>query len=295
MLAPMTTAFIYTLLSVSAISLVSLIGLFGLSLKERLLKSSLFALVSLAVGALLGDAFIHLIPESFAEGTNALTVSLSIVAGVLAFFVIEKVLHWHHHQGIEDVEHATKPVGKLVLVSDSVHNFIDGVIIGASFLVSPEVGFATTVAVILHEIPQEIGDFGVLIHAGYSRAKALWYNFLSALAAILGAVLVFLLGQSIEGIVALMVPVAAGGFIYIALSDLIPELHNQEDKSARHAILQFAWIVIGVLLMVLIASAEGNDHAHGHDHAEETHIEASHEHEGDHPLEEHLHEEDHAH
>ncbi len=258
----MTTPFILTMLSVLAISLVSLIGLFGLSLKERFLKSSLFALVSLAVGALLGDAFIHLIPEAFEEGTSALSVSLAIIGGVLAFFVIEKVLHWHHHQGIEDIEHATKPVGKLILVSDSFHNFIDGIIIGASYLVSPEVGIATTIAVILHEIPQEIGDFGVLIHAGYSRAKALWFNFLSALFAIAGAILVFVLGGTVEGIVALMVPVAAGGFIYIALSDLIPELHNQEDKSARHGLLQLAWIVIGVLLMVLLLGVEPE---HGHE------------------------------
>lgn len=285
----METPFIYALLSVLAISLVSLIGLFGLSLKERTLKSSLFILVSLAVGALLGDAFIHLIPESFAEGTNPLTVSLSIVAGVLAFFVIEKVLHWHHHQGIEDMEHATKPVGKLVLLSDSFHNFIDGIIIGASYMVSPEVGIATTIAVILHEIPQEIGDFGVLIHAGYSRMKALWYNFVSALFAVLGAIVVFVLGESIQGFVALMVPIAAGGFIYIALSDLIPELHNQEDKSARHGLIQFFWIVIGVLLMVLIASAEGRDHAHGHDHGEEQHLETAHEHEEEHGHEGHAH------
>ena len=285
----MTTPFILALLSVLAISLVSLIGLFGLSLKERLLKSSLFALVSLAVGALLGDAFIHLIPEAFEEGTSALSVSLAVIGGVLAFFVIEKVLHWHHHQGIEDVEHATRPVGKLILVSDSFHNFIDGIIIGASYLVSPEVGVATTIAVILHEIPQEIGDFGVLIHAGYSRAKALWFNFLSALFAIAGAILVFVVGNAVEGIVALMVPIAAGGFIYIALSDLIPELHNQEDKSARHSLLQLAWIIIGVLLMVILLGIEGE---HGHGHEEEIHDYA---HEVEHFIEEHGHEEEHAH
>jgi len=277
MLTPMSLPFIYALLSVLAISLVSLIGLFGLSLKERALKTSLFALVSLAVGALLGDAFIHLIPEAFADGTNALTISLAIVGGILAFFVIEKVLHWHHHQGIEDVEHGTKPVGKLILISDGFHNFIDGIIIGASYLVSPEVGVATTIAVILHEIPQEIGDFGVLIHAGFSRAKALWYNFLSALFAVAGAVLVFVLGSNIEGIVVFMVPIAAGGFIYIALSDLIPELHNQADKSARHAILQFFWIIIGVLLMVLLLGVEGESHSHGDEpHAEEVHEVDSH-------------------
>jgi zinc and cadmium transporter len=198
------------------------------------------------------------------------------VGGVLAFFVIEKVLHWHHHQGIEDIEHADKPVGKLILISDSFHNFIDGLIIGASYLVSVEVGIATTIAVILHEIPQEIGDFGVLIHAGYSRAKALWYNFLSALFAVAGAIIALIVGSSLEGLMLWMVPIAAGGFIYIALSDLIPELHGQSDKSVRHGALQFFWILIGVLLMVLLIGVESDSHAHGDDHADEIHVEELH-------------------
>ena len=276
MLGCMTTPFVLAILSVLAISLVSLIGLFGLSLKDRVLKSSLFALVSLAVGALLGDAFIHLIPEAFAENTNTLSVSLAIVGGVLAFFVIEKVLHWHHHLGIEDIEHAGKPVGKMILISDSFHNLIDGLIIGASYLVSIEVGIATTIAVILHEIPQEIGDFGVLIHAGYSRAKALWFNFLSALFAIVGVVIALFIGSSVEGLMLWMVPIAAGGFIYIALSDLIPELHGQSDKSARHAALQFFWILIGVLLMVLLIGVEVDSHEEespGDVHLEESSVE----------------------
>jgi len=286
----METSFILAIISVLAISLVSLIGLFGLSLREKALRSSLFALVSLAVGALLGDAFIHLIPEAFAEGTDALSVSIAIIGGILVFFVIEKVLHWHHHQGIEDAEHATKPVGKLVLISDGFHNFIDGIIIGASYLVSPEVGIATTVAVILHEIPQEIGDFGVLLHAGYSRAKALWFNFLSALFAVAGAVFAFAIGAGAEELMVWMVPIAAGGFVYIALSDLIPELHGQSDKSAGHAFKQFVWILIGVLLMVLLTGLEG----HGHAHEEEIHTEEAQ------ALEEHLlddgvHEEVHEH
>lgn len=274
MLTRMTTPFILALLSVTAVSLVSLIGLFGLSLKERVLKSSLFALVSLAVGALLGDAFVHLIPEAFESGISPLSVSLAIIGGILAFFVIEKVLHWHHHQGIEDIEHAGKPVGKLVLISDSVHNLIDGIIIGASYLISPEVGIATTLAVILHEIPQEIGDFGVLIHAGYSRAKALWFNFLSGLFAIAGAIIAFALGSAASGVIVWLVPVAAGGFIYIALSDLIPELHGQAGATARHAALQFFWILIGVLLMVLLLGLEGDSHGDEQPHLEESGIHA---------------------
>ncbi len=253
---PMETPFLLTLISVVGVSLVSLVGLFGLSLKENILRSSLFALVSLAVGALLGDAFIHLIPEAFAEGMPALSISLSIIAGILIFFVVEKALHWHHHQGIEDQEHTHQPLGSLILVSDGFHNFIDGLIIATSYMVSVEVGIATTVAVILHEIPQEVGDFGVLIHAGYSKGKALWFNFLSGLAALLGAFVAFLLGSMTETITLMLVPIAAGGFIYIALSDLIPELHGQSDKTVRHGALQFFWILMGVLSMVLLLGLE---------------------------------------
>lgn len=244
-----------------AISAISLIGVFALSLKDRVLRSSLFILVSLAAGALLGDAFIHLIPEAYAEATNPLNVSLAILGGVLGFFVIEKALHWHHHLGIEASEPKVHPLGKLILFSDGVHNFIDGLIIGSSYLISVEVGIATTIAVILHEIPQEIGDFGVLIHAGYSKAKALWFNFLSALAAIVGAFAAFALGSSVEGITLWLIPIAAGGFIYIALSDLIPELHK--EGSLRHSALQFLWILVGIVSMVLLLGLESDEHAHG--------------------------------
>lgn len=278
MLARMTTIIILVLLSVAAISAISLIGVLGMSLSDRLMKTSLFGLVSLAVGALLGDAFIHLIPEAYADSPDPLSVSIAIVSGILMFFVIEKVLHWHHHQGLEDQEHATKPLGNLVLLSDGVHNLIDGLIIGASYLVSIEVGIATTIAIILHEIPQEIADFGVLVHAGFSKAKALWFNFLSALAAFAGAAIALIIGTQATDLVAWLVPIAAGGFIYIALSDLIPELHNQEDKSARHAMLQFAWVMIGVLSMILLLNLEPEGHAHElRAEPSEIHIEDGHE------------------
>lgn len=250
----MTTVALYTFASVVLISLLSLVGLMTLSWREGFLRMSVFALVSLAVGALLGDAFIHLIPEAFAESTDYLTLSLSILAGILLFFLLEKVLHWHHHQGIEASEPSVHPVGKMILISDGVHNFIDGLIIAASFLVSTEVGIATTIAVVLHEIPQEIGDFGVLLHAGYSRAKALWLNFLSALAAVAGAAIGLLLGSSTETFTALLIPLAAGGFIYIAMSDLIPELHK--TRLVSHSIIQFAMILIGVGAMAGLLTLE---------------------------------------
>jgi len=239
--------YIYALLSVIAVSLVSLAGVFTLSIREELIRKYVFILVSLAVGALLGDAFIHLIPETFDVFSSPLLASLLIITGIILFFVLEKFMHWHHH-GDDTNEHGIHPVGKLVLFSDGVHNFTDGIIIGISFLTSIPLGIATTLAVILHEIPQEIGDFAVLLHAGYSRKRALWLNFLSALTAVLGTLVAFLIGGASENFTNWVLPLAAGGFIYVAVADLIPELHK--TKKVKHSIFQLLALVLGVLLMV---------------------------------------------
>jgi len=249
----MITQYIYAFGSVLLVSLVSLVGVFTLSLREEILKKYIFIFISLAVGALLGDAFIHLIPEAFESGINTIIISLLIVAGVFIFFILEKFLHWHHHGEDQNDEHV-HPVGKLILFSDGVHNFLDGLIIGASFLVSIPIGIATTIAVILHEIPQEIGDFAVLIHAGYSRTRALWLNFLSAVLAVAGVVLSLILGSSAPAFSAWILPIAAGGFIYIALADLIPELHKSND--GKKGMLQAVGVFIGVLAMVALTLLE---------------------------------------
>jgi zinc and cadmium transporter len=245
----MTIPFIYSLISVLIISLISLIGIFTLSLKESTLRKYVFVFVSLALGALLGDAFIHLIPEALEETGDPTKVFLFVIFGIFIFFVLEKVLHWHHH--LDDAENHTKPVGKMILISDGFHNFLDGVIIGASYLVSVEVGIATTIAVMIHEIPQEIGDYGVLIHAGYTKARALFLNFVSALLSAVGVILVFILGETLEGVLVWFLAVAAGGFIYIALSDLIPELHNhsEEKQNFGHTFVQIFVAIVGVLIM----------------------------------------------
>ena len=236
---------LYSLLAVAIVSLVSLVGVFTLSINEERLRKNIFFFVSLAVGALLGDAFIHIIPEAFESGISSVTLSILIIAGILIFFVIEKFLHWHHH-GEDAQDNHIHPVGRLILVSDGVHNLIDGLIIGASFMVSLPVGIATTIAVILHEIPQEIGDFGVLIHSGYSKKKALWLNFLSALFAIGGVLLSFVLKDAL--------PIAAGGFIYIAMADLIPELNK--NKNSKQSILQIFAVMLGVLAMLALVMLE---------------------------------------
>ena len=177
--------FLQALGSVTVVSLLSFLGALYLFVDEKLLRKSLLILVSLGVGGLLGDAFLHLLPESYANKNNhELTVSLLVLAGILMFFVQEKILKWHHLD-FNDQDHI-HPVGYMNLAATGMHNFVDGVLIGASFLAGPRIGIATTLAVILHEIPHEISDFGVLVHAGFKPKKALWLNFLSALTAIVG-------------------------------------------------------------------------------------------------------------
>ena len=249
----MTTIYLYTFVSVALVSFISLVGVFTLSLREDILRKYIFIFLSLAVGALLGDAFIHLIPEALENSSNATLTSILVIAGIILFFILEKFLHWHHH-GEDKEKFDIHPAGKLVLLSDGVHNFLDGIIIGASFMVSMPVGVATTLAVILHEIPQEIGDFAVLIHSGYTKKRALWLNFLSALSAILGAVAFFILGEFAETLSMYSLPIAAGGFIYIAMSDLIPELHK--TKETRYSMFQLATITIGVLTMIALTFLE---------------------------------------
>ena len=249
----MISIYLYSFLSVFFVSLISFIGVFTLSLKDELVKKYMFIFISVAVGALLGDAFIHLIPEALESATNPLITSLLIISGVFFFFILEKFLHWHHH-GEDTDDDYVHPVGKLVLFSDGVHNFIDGVVMAISFLVSIPVGVATTIAVVLHEIPQEIGDFAVLVHSGYSKGKALWFNFLSALPAVLGMILVFSLGSMVENASHWLVPLGAGGFIYIAVADLIPELHK--TKELKHSLIQVFSVAIGVFAMVALVFVE---------------------------------------
>jgi zinc and cadmium transporter len=249
----------YALGSVIAVSLVSFVGLTIISLNLQAIKRAILLLVALSTGALFGDAIIHLLPEIFESAPSTTAASLWILGGILIFFGLEKFLRWGHSHEInpcdEPGHHEIKPVGKMNLISDALHNFIDGLAIGASFLVNPTVGFATTIAVILHEIPQEMGDFGILLHAGYSKWRALSFNLLSALAAVLGTIMVLLLGESGSlGITAILLPITAGGFIYIAGSDLVPELHK--TKSAKQSLAQFGALIVGLAAMYFLTYLE---------------------------------------
>jgi len=249
----MPPQYLYAIVSVIIVSLISLIGVFTLFIKEEKLRRVLFVMVALSVGALFGDAMIHLLPEAFKNSQNPTATSLYVLIGVMIFFVLEKFLHWKHHHHTEEKENcpvAIEPFGYLSLVSDGLHNFIDGIVIGVSFLVSIPVGIASTIAIMLHEIPQEIGDFGLLLHSGFTRQKALFFNFISALTAVLGTILALSLGGLATNFIEVALPLAAGGFIYIAGSDLVPELHKITDP--KKSTIQLLAIIVGIVLMLLL-------------------------------------------
>lgn len=214
-------------------------------------------LVSFAIGGLLGDAFIHLLPESFEKISSKTAVSIFSIAGILLFFTLERILRWRHCHEIDCQEPKDEDhhVVTLSLVGDTVHNMIDGMIIAASFFVSQPVGIATTLAVILHEIPQELGHFGILIHHGLSVKKAIFYNLFSALASVIGVLLTYFMGNYIGYVSIYLLPITAGGFIYLASSDLIPELHRHNPKTTE-SILQLFCIILGVSLMSLLTLIE---------------------------------------
>lgn len=247
----MLATWVNTLISVIIVSLISLVGISTLALQKELLNKILFYLVSFSVGALLGDVFIHIIPEIAEEG-GAAAMGIYILIGIIGFFILERFVLWHqsHAEHTEQVH----SVVYLTIFGDALHNFLDGMAIAASFLVSPALGIATSIAVIFHEIPQEIGQFAILIHGGWSTKKALLYNFVSALTAILGAIVVLLLATNIEGITMPLLAISAASFIYIALSDLIPELHR--ESGAKKSVIQLVWMIVGILVMASLLLLE---------------------------------------
>ncbi len=214
-------------------------------------------LVSLSTGVLLSTALLHVLPEAFESGADTHSLFATLLAGLLFFFLLEKAelyRHAHHHEGDGhdhhhdfDAEQAGRG-GISVLVGDSIHNFCDGIIIAAAFLASPELGVTTALAIILHEIPQEVGDTIVLINAGFSRRKALLYNAASGLTAVLGGVLGYFVVGSWQGMFPYLLVVASSSFIYVAVADLIPQMQRQLPW--RDIVSQVAWIGAGLVLVV---------------------------------------------
>ncbi len=235
-----------SIISVLIISLISLIGVITLAIQRRYLQKILLFLVSFSA------AFLHLMPEAVEEYGFTREISMFFLAGILVFFVMEKFIHWRHCHIPTSKEHP-HPLATMNLVGDAFHNLIDGLVIGGAYLANFPLGFATTIAVVLHEIPQEIGDFGVLLHAGMKRSKALMFNFMSALTALVGVVISLLLAGSVDNYLMFLLPFTAGGFVYIAGSDLIPELHKESAPSK--SLLQLLSLVLGILIMFLLRAA----------------------------------------
>ena len=253
MLAATASVWGSTILAVLAVSAIAFAGIVVLVVQEDLLRRIVPVLVSFAVGALLGDALFHILPELAEDGGITTGLSWVMALSILFFFVLEKFIHLHHQLNAPEHRHV-HPLVLTNLLGDGVHNFVDGAIIAGSFLVSPSLGIATTIAVALHEIPQEMGDLGVLVHAGLAPKRALAYNVASAMTALLGAVIALLLEGAIDGIERPLLAISAGAFIYIAGSDLIPELHK--GTSIRTSVLQFLGIAAGFAVMAALLAIE---------------------------------------
>jgi len=246
----MTT--VYSLASVLAVSLLSLLGAVFIIMRRDTINRIIMFTLALSSGVLLGSTFFELLPESLE--LNPEYALLWTLIGFVTFFSIEKLIHWHHHVEGRHV-HDEKPMAYLTLIGDGIHNFADGAVIAASYMVSIPLGITTTLAVVAHEIPHELSDFLVLLHGGFSNKRALLYNFLSATTAVLGAILVLAVSQEFTEFERFLVPFAAGNFLYIAASDLIPELLSQ--RKGKTSVLQLLFMLCGIILIPLIAHFTG--------------------------------------
>ena len=249
----MITEVFYTILSVVIVSLISLVGIITLFFRKKKIDRLLLTLVSISAGTLFGGAFLHLIPEAVEEsGSFSIFISFLILSGIISFFLLDKIIHWRHSHIESSLVHTIKEsrpsIAYLNLLGDGFHNFLDGLIIAGSYLVSIPTGIATTVAVVIHETPQEIADFGVLVYSGLSKWKALIFNFLSATLAIVGAIVGLIIGTQSEAFIVAIIPFAAGAFIYIAGCNLIPEL-LRKNPGLKSLIMQFIAFMIGIMIM----------------------------------------------
>lgn len=251
----MNSVTLLTLVSVIGVSAVSLLGVGLLFLHKSILDRILTLLVSFSTGALLGDVFLHMLPEMSEEGPVELSTWMIVLSGMVVSFLLEKFIHWHHHHHVEfEEEYHHHPIGIMNLVGDFLHNAIDGLLIAGSYLIDIRLGIATTIAVIFHEIPQEIGDMGVLLYSGFSKGKAVFFNVMTALSSVVAAVIVLSIGADSPSVPAVLVPLAAGNFLYIAGSDLIPELHK--ETAIGKSTMQFLGLLAGIGCMAALLLVE---------------------------------------
>lgn len=249
----MENIYLYSFLSVIIVSLISLIWIFTLSFKEEFLKKILIYMISLSAWALIWDAFIHLLPSIIKENWFWLDISLWIIWWILISLILEKVVHWRHCHHPTSKNHP-HPLAIMNLFWDALHNFLDGLVIWWAFLIDVNAWIATTIAIILHEVPQEIWDFWVLIHAWFSIKKALFINFIISITSILGVIIALVLNNFVDNLNNILIPITTWVFIYIAWSDLIPEMHKKTEM--RSSILQIITFTIGVWLMLLMLLLE---------------------------------------
>jgi len=266
---------LYTLLATIGISFVSLIGVVAMSLKHKALQKVLLFLVAFSAGTMLGTSFFHLLPESLESLPTHLTFQLAFLS-LVVFFLIEKILHWHH---CHDADCHTHSIGYMNLIGDGLHNFIDGMLIAATFSVSFPLGIAATVAIIAHEIPQEIGDFGVLLHSGFSKKNAILFNLVSALAAVAGAVVGILLLEQVTQLGKYLLPIAAGSFLYIGAADLLPELRKETNRTRLIGLVFVFLLGAGIMQGLQMATPHAHEegvHQENEMHQDETHEEEIH-------------------
>lgn len=241
----------FIIISTFAISLLGWIGLITSLLNKEALRRVLFFLISFAAGTLMGGAFLHLLLESLSENGIQLSIFIYLLAGFSLFFLIEQILHWHHNHFIfSGLKH--KPVTYMILIADGLHNFIGGMAIGGSFIIDIKAGLLTALIEAVHEIPQELGDFGILIYGGWKTKKALIANFISALTIVPGGILSYFFSDIFN--TAILLPFAAGNFLYIAASDLIPEI--KEDENAPNGFILYTAFLSGVSFILLLKLIE---------------------------------------
>lgn len=264
-------------------SVISLLGGIYLLYGKRGAKLLQKYAVPFAAGALLAAAFVDLLPEAFGHG-DARAVSLTVLIAFLAFFFLERGLSWfhHHHEHPDEAHAGEKPRSTaLIIIGDTLHNFIDGLAIGAAFLVNPMLGIVTALAVAAHEIPQEIGDFGLLLARGMKKRKIVIVNLLSALATVVGAALVYGFGDALALSESLLLAVVAGFFIYIAASDIVPTIHSQSER--KQANIQAIVLLFGVIFVGSTTTIAHEFIGHpGHDHGHAQHAEDDHGHDDEH-------------
>ena len=248
----MNTTLLYTILALTAAS----VGSVALSSSLLLLNNKWLERISsyllyLAGGTLLGSALLGLIPEA-TESMCIHDVAMWVLGGIILFFILEKIILWRtcRDENCARQNHAAAP---MIIIGDAIHNAIDGVVIAASFLTSVELGIFVTFSVLLHEIPQELGDFGILIKSGYSRKKALLYNMLSGSSAIVSGVLAYFLLDYVEHFIPYTIAIAAASFLYVALADLIPEMHK--ESKAKESVIQIVLILVGITIIYLSRGA----------------------------------------